>query len=69
MSEKYTGFTITLEKDVNDTEKDRVMNAIMMIKGVSNVDVVESQPIIEHMARNRLKHDFYEKLFKVIDEL
>ena len=67
MSKKIQGITVALEFPIHEDNIDTVINAIKMIKYVSDVKPIEMTPD-DFFAKSQLKHDLIMKFYKFIDE-
>ena len=68
MTDRIKGFTVALDKDIRIDDVEFIMNAIKMIRGISNVEplVVDSNDFV---ARSRYRNEVLEKIYKTLDEL
>lgn len=67
MTEKVKGFTVTLEKDIRIDDVESIMQAILMIRGIANVEASISTSE-DHMNRERIRREFREKFLKFYKE-
>ena len=65
MTNKIHSLTVILEKDVREDECNRLIHAIMMLRGVLNVTTFVSDAN-SYMAEARAKSELHMKLFKAI---
>jgi hypothetical protein len=65
MSDRIKGLIVHLDKDYREDDYEAVMNAIRMLKGVTDVEPVMVD-IDDHLNRQRIKRELEEKLFKVL---
>lgn len=63
MSRSVKGFTITLEKDINEETIEAVVSAISMFKGVSSVKPVMSD-VDDHINRQQIKCEYRNKFLE-----
>tara|TARA_R100000655_G_scaffold109879_1_gene166091 strand:+ start:693 stop:905 length:213 start_codon:yes stop_codon:yes gene_type:complete len=70
MTDRVKGFTVTLEKDIriDDVEFYSILNAVKMIKGIAHVEPSISTSD-DHFARQRVKMEMREKMWKIIDDM
>jgi hypothetical protein len=62
--DRIKGLVVTLDQDYKDEDIKSLIDAINMIKGVTNVDLVGSN-IDDIINRNRIKNEFQDKLNKM----
>lgn len=67
MTERVKGFTVTLDKDIRVDDIEYVINAIKMIKHVSNVEPVISSPD-DHIIENRVRAELRDKFYSFISD-
>ena len=67
MTERVKGFTVTLEKDIRIDDVESIMQAILMIKGIVNVEPSISTTE-DHMNREMVKNEFRKKFLKFYEE-
>jgi len=67
MTDRVKGFTVTLEKDIRIDDVEVILNAVKMIKGVAHVEPSISTSD-DHFARERVKMEMREKIWRIIDE-
>lgn len=67
MTDRVKGFTVTLEKDIRIDDVEVIMNAIRMIRGISDVSPCVST-IDDYMNRQIVKHEIREKFWKFYTE-
>jgi len=65
MTDRVKGFTVTLEEDIRIDDFETILNAVKMIKGVASVEPSIVTPD-DHINRERMKMEVYQKLQKVI---
>lgn len=67
MTDRLSGYVVTLEIDIRDDAAEAITNAIKMIKGVLSV-----KPIVAnfetHIAYERVRQDIGRQLFEIIYE-
>jgi hypothetical protein len=68
MTDRIKGFTVTLEKDIRIDDFEAILNAVKMIKGVASVEPSIATPD-DHINRERIKMEVYDKMRKVILDL
>lgn len=64
---RVKGFTVTLERDFQEDDFQRIKEAVEMIYGVEHVEPVLTTGQ-DHIVRMRLKNDITRNILKVIDE-
>lgn len=68
MTDRVKGFTVALDKDIRIDDIEHIINAIKMVKGVSDV-----QPLItdsgDFIARVRVRQEFIAKMFVTLDTM
>lgn len=65
MSDRIKGLIVALDNDYRDDDAEAIINAIRMVRGVSNVttSVASSD---DWMARDRVRMELHGKLLKVL---
>jgi len=65
MSDRYSGLIVTFKEPIKDEDADKIIELFYQIKNVVNV-----QPVVDDVlmvvAKNQIRHEFTEKLWKVI---
>lgn len=65
MTDRHTGYIVTLEREIREDDAEHIINAMRMLKGV-----VDVQPIVSDfqttMAESKAKHELRMKLFDVL---
>ena len=64
MTDRRAGYLVTLERDIREDDAQPIMDAIMMLKGVLNVEPVVAD-INAAIAENRVRADFALKIYEV----
>lgn len=67
MTDRLRGFTVLLDKDMRVDDFEVVKNAILMIKGVAQVDEVINDSSV-YMTEMKVNSDIRNKLYKFITE-
>lgn len=67
MSDRIKGLVITLDHDYRDDDVETIVNAIMMIKGVLNVEKRVTS-IDDHMNRERVVNALRRRVCDLFDE-
>lgn len=67
MTERHTGYVVTLSDDFREDDAEAIISALKMIKGVLAVDPVPSD-LVFHMAYTRARSDLTVKLWDVLTE-
>ncbi len=67
MTDRVKGFTVTLEQDIRIDDVEAILNAVKMIRGVAHVEPSISTSE-DHFARERVKMEMREKIWRIIDE-
>lgn len=58
MTKRVSGFVVTLEKDMREDDAQEIVRAILLLKGVVNVDAIDaigSAPLDQHTIQRRLQ--------------
>lgn len=66
MSNRYNGFAVTLEESIKDEDAQKVIEAILMIKGVIVVEPVV-EDISSIFAKNQAQHELRLKLYEIFN--
>lgn len=61
MSSRVAGFVVTLDRDVKDEDRDAVLTALRMVKGVLSVKPVEASCDL-HIAQERASREWQQKI-------
>ena len=69
MSNKVSGFVVTLTHNITEEQSQNVMGLLAIIEGVAAVSPVESDLHAEIVAGMRAKNKIVEKLFALISDL
>lgn len=67
MTDRLRGFTVLLDRDTRVDDFEVVKNAILMIKGVVQVDEVINDSSV-YMTEMKVTSDIRDKLYKFINE-
>lgn len=68
MTDRHAGYIVTLARDIREDDAERIISAILMIKGVMSVDPVVADVGL-HMAERRARQDIRDKLWKFAGEI
>ena len=55
MTNRVSGFVVTLEKDMREDDAQEIVRAILLLKGVVNIDAIGSAPLEQHTIQRRLQ--------------
>lgn len=68
MTDRYNALTVSLERDIRDDDAEIIINAIKMIRGVSDVtgNIVDPDSF---SAESRAKGKIIDKLYELIKEI
>jgi hypothetical protein len=55
MTKRVSGFVVTLEQDMREDDAQEIVRAILLLKGVVNVDAIGSAPLDQHTIQRRLQ--------------
>lgn len=64
MTDRISGYIVTLKDDIRDDDAEQITNAIKMVKNVLTVEPIVSD-IQTHIAYQRVKHEMVKKLYDV----
>lgn len=67
MTDRYIALTVILEREIREDDAEPVIDAIRMIKGVSKVMPVVSNPET-YYAYNKARHEIMENVFEAIEK-
>ena len=56
MTDRLKGCVVTFERDIREDDAEKVLNAILMIRGVASVDVSVADAD-DHMNRERVRRE------------
>jgi len=68
MTDRIKGLTVTLDHDYRDDDVDAIVNAIMMVKGVTGVEKHVVQ-LDDYFARERVVCRIREKILEAFQEI
>ncbi len=68
MTDRLKGCNVVFDRDIRDDDVEPLLNAIRMMKGVLSVSP-ERATADDWMIRSRVKREFIEKLYNLIDEI
>lgn len=68
MTDRYNALTVSLERDIRDDDAEIIINAIKMIRGVSDVtgNIVDPDSFV---AESRARERITDKLYALIKEI
>lgn len=69
MTERHMGYVVVLDGDVRDDEAHHVINAIRMVRGVSEVVAVTADYEADVIASRRRDRQWTEALLKLINDV
>lgn len=69
MTDRHTGYVVTLSSDIREDDAQAIVDAIRMVKGVLSVEPVTADPFQESMWRSRMHRDLYDKVLGAIQEV
>jgi hypothetical protein len=55
MTTRVSGFVVTLEQDIREDDAQEIVRAILLLKGVVNIDAIGSAPLEQHTIQRRLQ--------------
>jgi hypothetical protein len=67
MSDRHSGYIVTLERDLRADDAEAIMQAIQMIRGVLSVTAVVWD-INTHIAEQRAQNAYRQKLLRLLEE-
>lgn len=67
MTDRLSGYVVTLDRDIRDDDAEVITNAIKMIKGVLSVKPIVAN-IDTHIGYERAKQEIGQKLFNIFYE-
>ena len=67
MTDRHSGYIVTLHQDTREDDAQATIDAINMIKGVLNVQPITTTTEI-HLARATERHALREKIFTLLEE-
>jgi len=68
MTSRVSGFVVTLEKNLREDDAQEIANAISLLRGVTLVSPVESDPLAEQVTTARVRQQVVTALLSVFDE-
>lgn len=68
MTERHSGYVVTLTQDIREDDADAILNALRMVKGVLSVEPVVGEPA-SFVTETRVRSEIREKLFALINEV
>ena len=60
MTNRHSGYVIVLEKDIREDDAEDLVKLFYRIRGVLSVKPVPADPLAEHIAKERLRHEMWE---------
>lgn len=67
MSDRIQALTVTLTHDIREDDVQRLVQAIEMLSGVQGVSQLWIANIDAHVARQRIKGEFFDALVKTLN--
>jgi len=67
MSDRIKGLVVHLDKDYKDEDAENITQALLMIKGVVQVEPIRAS-FEDHINRSRIKSELKEKIFNILCE-
>jgi hypothetical protein len=67
MTDRLSGFIVTLERDIREDDAEAIVNAIGMLRGVSNVEPIKAD-YHTRMAVHQAKDELRKKILDLILE-
>lgn len=55
MTTRVSGFVVTLEQDMREDDAKEIVRAILLLKGVVNIDAIGSAPLEQQTIQRRLQ--------------
>ena len=68
MSDRIRYLTVILERDLRDDDAEPIMNALRLIRGVSDVVYGEPVRLADWVNRRTVRHELRAKLFEVLSD-
>jgi hypothetical protein len=65
MTDRHSGYLVTLDKDIREDDADHTLNALRMVRGVISVEPVVSN-IEVHIAEDRARRDLLSKIYEFL---
>lgn len=65
MTDRHTGYIVTLDKDIRADDSEQIINAIHMLRGVIDVTPVVSD-ITSIMAESKAKDEIRQKIWDIL---
>lgn len=69
MTTRYSGYVVTLAKDIREDDADAVISALRMVRGVISVDPVVADVMPAAIATTRRDITWQEHLVNVIEQM
>lgn len=69
MTDRHSGYIVTLSEDIREDDAEFIINALKMVKGVVEVKPVISDPSVNCVVEHRVKNAMRTKLLQWYDEL
>lgn len=67
MTDRHLGYTVALDRDIREDDAEHIINAIRLIKGVSDVKPIRAEPLAQAIAM-RVKADIRQRVLDEIDD-
>jgi len=65
MTDRHSGYLVTLDKDIRSDDAESTLNALRMVRGVISVEPVISN-IEVHIAEDRAKRELLSKIYEFL---
>lgn len=70
MTDRHSGYIVTLKHDIREDDAEQIRNALRMVKGVLSVRPLLGGGTVESfIARQRVQNEVTQKLLSMLDEL
>jgi len=69
MTDRHSGYVITLDHDIREDDAERVITALRQIRGVVDVRPVVADGVAEYVTRTRAQVEFADKLLALHAEV
>jgi hypothetical protein len=70
MTDRHSGYVVTLADDIRDDDAEAVINALRMVKGVLTVEpIIGGGVSAAFVHEQRVRSEFREKLFNLVREI
>jgi hypothetical protein len=69
MTDRHTGYLVTLETDIREDDAQRIIEALLMVRGVLGVESVTSDPLVQAIAYQRRDTAWINALAETCDKV